>query len=68
MDVLDASGGLLALALRDGHSRVYDAETADCIAVIRASGSKPTAFALHTVHERPRLFAGTEDGTVMPIK
>lgn len=60
----DASGGLVALASRDGHVRVYDVETTDCTHVFRVPDSTVTAIEFHPVPERLLLFIGVEAGSV----
>lgn len=60
----DTSGGLLALATRDGHIRVYDVDTTDCTHVFRSPNAPLSSIAFHPTPERRLLFVGTEDGTV----
>lgn len=60
----DASGGLLALATRDGHIRVYDVDTCDCTHVFRSPNAPLSIIAFHPIPERLQLFVGTEDGAV----
>ncbi len=60
----DASGGLVALASRDGNVRVYDVETTDCTHVFRVPDCTITAIEFHPIPERLQLFVGVEAGSV----